>query len=143
MAIWHMVFDVPIMFKCHKGFLKIDTGSSCLMRISLLRISLLRFFKTIYIKIHVISVRHSFFLTPFPWINLIAKHIYGFLWTRRRYSDHFRVNWWDFVQKVFVYHILKSVLPNTILKKCPSEHNTQKVSFRTWCHVSFRTWSWN
>ena len=26
---------------------------------------------------------------------------------------------------------MQCVLPNTMLKKCPSEHNTQKVSFRT------------
>ena len=47
----------------------------------------------IYIKIHVMSVRLSFFLTHFPWTNLIAKYIYGFLWTRQRYSNHFKVNW--------------------------------------------------
>ena len=39
----------------------------------------------------------SFYLTPFPWINLRAKYIYGFFLTRRRYSDHFKVNIWEFV----------------------------------------------
>ena len=76
----------------------------------------------IYIKIHAMSVRPSFFLTPFPWTNLRAKYI--FLLTRWRYSDHFKVNRWEFVLKnLFIIF--------------------WKVSFQTWCHVSFRTWSWN
>jgi hypothetical protein len=47
----------------------------------------------IYIKIHAMSVRPSFFLTPFPRTNLRAKYIYGFLLKWRRYSDHFKVSW--------------------------------------------------
>ena len=79
--------------------------------------------------IHAILSSLSLFLTPFPWTNLTAKYIYGFLLKRRRYSDHFKVDMWGFL-KGFIYHILKSVfpnimqrvLPNTIIKKCPSEH---------------------
>ena len=42
-----------------------------------------------------------------------------------------------------MFNIFWKVSFRTILKKCPSEHNTQKVSFRTWEYVSFRTYLWS
>ena len=65
------------------------------------------------------SVILSFYLTPFPWTNLRAKYIYGFLLTGRRYSVHFKAAMWEFLEKVF-YHNLKSVLPNIMLCVLPN-----------------------
>ena len=71
----------------------------------------------------------SLFSTPFPWTNLTAKYIYGFLLTRRRYSDHFKVDMWEFLKKFYLSYSEKC--PSEHNAMCPSEHNTQKVSFRT------------
>ena len=93
--------------------------------------------------ISIVSVRPSFlFLTHSPWINLIAKYIYGFLLTRQRYSDHFKLKV-KVCLKSFICHILKSVLPNimqcglpnTILKKWPSEYAAMCPSKHELCVV--------
>ena len=87
----------------------------------------------IYIKIHAMSFCHSvllsFFSTPFPWTNLTAKYIYGFLLKRQKYSDHLKIDMWEFFKKFYLSYSEKC--PSEHNAMCPSEHNTQKVSFRT------------
>lgn len=85
------------------------------------------------IKINAISVRLSVcpFLTPLP-VNQFWSQAYLWIFTWRKYSEHFKVKMWKLNSLwCYVYHILKNVFLNRILKKCPSEHDATYVSFQT------------
>ena len=72
---------------------------------------------------------HSLSTKQVPSIQFIMNEKCG---------HYLNVKMWEFVLKACLSYsekclpnIRQCVLPNTIFKKCPSEHNTQKVSFRT------------
>ena len=72
---------------------------------------------------------HSLSTKQVPSIQFIMNEKCG---------HYLNVKMWEFVLKACLSYsekclpnIRQCVLPNTIFKKCPSEHNTQKVSFWT------------
>ena len=86
----------------------------------------LKISKIYYPRYSVISI---IIFNPLPMNQFDSQVYLWMLLKRRRFSDYFKVDMWGFL-KGFIYHILKSVFPNimqrvlsnTILKKCPSEH---------------------